>query len=90
MDANVPLIVPEVNSEEISNHQGIIANPNCSTIQAVVALKPLDTEYHIKRIVYSTYQAVSGAGYKGVLDFQNGITHYPSTSYNLAKFPSLF
>ena len=43
MDANVPLIVPEVNSEEISNHQGIIANPNCSTIQAVVALKPLDT-----------------------------------------------
>ena len=82
MDTQVPLIVPEV------NHQGIIANPNCSTIQAVVALKPLDTKYHIKRIVYSTYQAVSGAGYKGVLDFQNGITHYPSTSYNLAKFPS--
>lgn len=88
MDTQVPLIVPEVNPEEISNHQGIIANPNCSTIQAVVALKPLDTKYHIKRIVYSTYQAVSGAGYKGVLDFQNGITHYPSTSYNLAKFPS--
>lgn len=88
MDTNVPLIVPEVNTEEISNHQGIIANPNCSTIQAVVPLKPLDTEYHIKRIVYSTYQAVSGAGYKGVLDFQNGITHYPSTSYSLVKFPS--
>ena len=88
MDGDVPLVVPEVNPGEISNHQGIIANPNCSTIQAVVALKPLDTKYHIKRIVYSTYQAVSGAGYKGVLDFQNGITHYPSTSYNLAKFPS--
>lgn len=88
MDTQVPLIVPEVNPEEISNHQGIIANPNCSTIQAVVALKPLDTEYHIKRIIYSTYQAVSGSGYKGVLDFQNGITHYPSTGYNLVKFPS--
>ncbi len=61
MDENVPLIVPEVNPEEIKNHHGIIANPNCSTIQAVCALKPLDDNYGIKRIVYSTYQAVSGA-----------------------------
>ena len=68
MDTNVPLIVPEVNSNEINNHQGIIANPNCSTIQAVVPLKVLDDLYTIKRIVYSTYQAVSGAGQKGVDD----------------------
>lgn len=68
MDPNVPLIVPEVNSNEINNHQGIIANPNCSTIQAVVPLKVLDDLYTIKRIVYSTYQAVSGAGQKGVDD----------------------
>lgn len=74
MDKNVPLIVPEVNSEEIKNNHGIIANPNCSTIQAVVALKPLDEKYNIKRIVYSTYQAVSGAGQKGINDFINGIS----------------
>ncbi len=76
MDANVPLIVPEVNPEEIANHHGIIANPNCSTIQAVVALKPLDTAFGIKRIVYNTYQAVSGGGYKGVMDLENGIDDY--------------
>ncbi len=76
MDINVPLIVPEVNAEEINNHHGIIANPNCSTIQALVALKPLDTAYNIKRIVYSTYQAVSGAGYKGITDLKNGILDF--------------
>ena len=76
MDTNVPLIVPEVNAEEINNHHGIIANPNCSTIQAVVALKPLDMAYNIKRIVYSTYQAVSGAGYKGITDLKNGILDF--------------
>ena len=78
MDKDVPLVVPEVNPEEISNHHGIIANPNCSTIQAVVALKPLDDKYKIKRIVYSTYQAVSGAGRYGVEDLQNGIKDYIS------------
>lgn len=87
MDSNVPLVVPEVNSEEISYHQGIIANPNCSTIQAVVALKPLDEAYHIKRVVYSTYQAVSGAGYRGVADLENGIKHNSSSGYELQKFP---
>ena len=71
MDFDVPLIVPEVNPEDIFTHHGIIANPNCSTIQAVVALKPLDVKYKIKRIVYSTYQAVSGAGQKGVDDLKN-------------------
>jgi len=73
MDENVPLVVPEVNSYDIKSNNGIIANPNCSTIQAVVALKPLDDKYKIKRIVYSTYQAVSGAGKSGVDDLENGL-----------------
>lgn len=73
MDENVPLIVPEVNPEEIKNNHGIIANPNCSTIQAVVPLKVLDDLYGIKRVVYSTYQAVSGAGQRGVEDLENGL-----------------
>lgn len=82
MDENVPLVVPEVNPEEIQNNHGIIANPNCSTIQAVVALKPLDDKYKIKRIVYSTYQAVSGAGRNGVMDLENGVKYYlTSKSY---------
>ena len=73
MDPSVPLVVPEVNPEAVKNHKGIIANPNCSTIQAVVPLKPLHDKYKIKRIVYSTYQAVSGSGVKGVKDLENGI-----------------
>ena len=71
MDDSVPLVVPEVNPEDIKNNHGIIANPNCSTIQAVVPLKPLDDKYKIKRVVYSTYQAVSGAGKNGVDDLKN-------------------
>ncbi|MBF8266955.1 MAG: asd [Dehalococcoidia bacterium] len=62
MDPQVPLVVPEVNPEDIRSHQGIIANPNCSTIQMVVALNPLHRVSPIKRIVVSTYQAVSGTG----------------------------
>ncbi|MGL5244620.1 MAG: aspartate-semialdehyde dehydrogenase [Sarcina sp.] len=73
MHKDVPLVVPEVNPEDINSHKGIIANPNCSTIQAVVALKPLHDKFGIKRIVYSTYQAVSGAGLQGILDLQEGI-----------------
>ena len=73
MDSQIPLVVPEVNPQDIKWHNGIIANPNCSTIQAVVALKPLHDEYTIKRIVYSTYQAVSGAGLQGYKDLENGI-----------------
>lgn len=76
MDIDVPLVVPEVNPEDIDKNIGIIANPNCSTIQAVVALKPLEAKYRIKRIVYSTYQAVSGAGRNGVVDLENGIKNY--------------
>ncbi|WP_291571946.1 aspartate-semialdehyde dehydrogenase [Clostridium sp. UBA4548] len=74
MDPKVPLVVPEVNSEDLKWHKGIIANPNCSTIQAVVALKPLIGKYGIRRIVYSTYQAVSGAGLGGFNDLKNGIS----------------
>ena len=73
MDPNVPLVVPEVNPEDIRSHQGIIANPNCSTIQAVVALKPLHEYYGIKRIVYTTFQAVSGAGMGGWSDLEEGL-----------------
>lgn len=73
MDPEVPLVVPEVNPQAIKEHKGIISNPNCSTIQAVVALKPLHDKYKIKRIVYSTYQAVSGTGVKGVVDLEEGI-----------------
>ncbi|MBI5231692.1 MAG: aspartate-semialdehyde dehydrogenase [Coriobacteriales bacterium] len=62
MDDDVPLVVPEVNPEDIAWHSGVIANPNCSTIQMVVALKPLDDLAPIKRVVVSTYQAASGAG----------------------------
>ena len=67
MDKDVPLIVPEVNSEDIKKHKNIIANPNCSTIQMVLALNPLHKKFNIKRVVVSTYQAVSGAG-KAAMD----------------------
>ncbi|MDR2697969.1 MAG: aspartate-semialdehyde dehydrogenase, partial [Holophagales bacterium] len=70
MDEDVPLVVPEVNPEDIARHKGIIANPNCSTIQAVVALSPLHKTYCLKRIVYATYQAVSGAGMGGWRDLE--------------------
>lgn len=81
MDKNVPLVVPEVNPEDIFWNTGIIANPNCSTIQAVVALKPLDNKYKIKRIIYSTYQAVSGAGVNALEDL-----HSQAGYNNLKKF----
>ncbi len=74
MDPDVPLTVPEVNPESLrSIPKGIVANPNCSTIQAVVPLKVLDEAFHIKRVVYSTYQAVSGAGQKGYQDLEDGL-----------------
>jgi len=72
LDEDVPLIVPEVNPQDILAHKGIIANPNCSTIQAVVALKPLKDKYGLRRAVYSTYQSVSGAGMAGWKDLENG------------------
>ena len=74
MYPEVPLVVPEVNPEDAKDApKGIIANPNCSTIQAVVALKPLHEKYGIKRIVFSTYQAVAGSGVKGVHELEEGV-----------------
>lgn len=81
MNPDVPLVVPEVNPEDVKLHKGIIANPNCSTIQAVVALKPLDEYYNIKRIIYSTYQAVSGAGMGGWQDLEEGIKGNPPKKF---------
>ncbi len=66
MEPEVPLVVPEVNPHDILKHQGIIANPNCSTIQLVVALKPLHDAARVRRVVVSTYQSVSGAGQTGI------------------------
>ena len=83
MDPEVPLVVPEVNPEAIKEHKkGIIANPNCSTIQAMLPLKALHDKYTIKRIVYSTYQAVSGAGREGIEDLKNGFE-----GFEPKKFP---
>lgn len=82
MEDDVPLIVPEVNFEVAHQHKNIISNPNCSTIQAVVALKPLDDYFKIKRIIYSTYQAVSGAGKLGLQDLENGPTNKPLLKFS--------
>lgn len=82
MDKNTPLVVPEVNPLDIQKHHGIIANPNCSTVQAVVALKPLHDAFEMERLVISTYQAVSGAGSLGIKDLTN-----QSQTGQLKKFP---
>jgi len=66
MDPGVPLVVPEVNPHDVAKHRGIIANPNCSTIQMVVALKPIHDAVRVRRVIVSTYQSVSGAGQKGM------------------------
>lgn len=71
MHDEVPLVVPEVNPYDIFKHKGIIANPNCSTIQAMLPLKALGDKYPIRRVIYSTYQAVSGAGNAGINDLVN-------------------
>ena len=82
MKEDVPLVVPEVNINEAFKNNGIIANPNCSTIQAVIPINILNKYYKIKRIVYSTYQAVSGAGIKGIEDLKN-----TSQGKKAEKFP---
>ena len=76
MDPNVPLVIPEVNPGAVKNHQGIISSPNCSTTQLVVAVKPLHDFAKVKRIVVSTYQAVSGAGLVGTRDLLGGARSY--------------
>lgn len=70
LDEDVPLVVPEINPEDIFKHKGIIANPNCSTIIALMALHDIDDLYHINRIICTTFQAVSGAGVKGISDLE--------------------
>ena len=72
MDPKVPLVVPEVNAEAVRDHKGIIASPNCSTTQMVLAMKPLHDAGRIRRVVVSTYQATSGAGLAGTRDLENG------------------
>ncbi|MDH6458578.1 aspartate-semialdehyde dehydrogenase [Fusobacterium sp. PH5-7] len=73
MERGVPLVVPEVNPETAFKNSGIIANPNCSTIQCMLPLKVLEEKYGLKRVIYSTYQAVSGSGHKGIEDLENGL-----------------
>lgn len=78
MDKSVPLVVPEINFEDALDNLGIIANPNCSTIQAVLPLKAIDKKYKLKRVIYSTYQAVSGAGKLGIDDLlQDKVEKFP-------------
>ena len=80
-------MVPEVNSESLNKHKNIISNPNCSTIQMVLALKPLHDEYKIKRVVVSTYQAVSGAGKASVDElFQQTEDYLKKKKINSKKF----
>lgn len=84
MDEGTPLVVPEVNRHAIFQHKGIIANPNCSTIQMVVVLKPLHDRFHIKRVVVSTYQSVTGAGHRAVTQLEDEIAGRPLRD---KKFP---
>ncbi|WP_066504795.1 aspartate-semialdehyde dehydrogenase [Abyssisolibacter fermentans] len=81
MDNDVPLVVPEVNPQDIEWNEGIIANPNCSTIQCMLPLKVLKEKYGIKRVVFSTYQAVSGSGVGGIKDLENGIEGGQNVKY---------
>jgi aspartate-semialdehyde dehydrogenase len=90
MDPDVPLVVPEVNAKEIANYKnrGIIANPNCSTIQMVVALKPIHDAARIKRVVVSTYQSVSGAGRRAMEELSQQVTAlYNGREIEMQKFP---
>lgn len=78
MNKEVPLVIPEVNPEDIQWNKGVVSNPNCSTIQSIVPLKPLHDKFKIKRVVYSTYQSVSGSGLGGLKDLEEGnIEFYP-------------
>lgn len=78
MDPKIPLVVPEVNPEDLDWHQGLVANPNCSTIQMLVVLKPIHRRYGIKRVVVSTYQAVSGTGKRAIDELNSQVEDYIS------------
>jgi aspartate-semialdehyde dehydrogenase len=93
MDPKVPLVIPEVNPAAIHQHQGIIASPNCSTTQMVVALKPLHDAGRVKRVVVASYQATSGAGVAGTRDLEGGTRAAlagESFSYELFPHPIAF
>ncbi len=93
MDENVPLIVPEVNPEDIKKHQGIIANPNCSTIIMAVAINPIHQAVGLKRVIVSTYQAVSGAGAAGLQELENSVAHFNNNKEfkpNIFQYPIAF
>ena len=81
MNKDIPLVVPEANPEALENHNGIIANPNCSTIQVMPILKVLHEKYGLKRVIYSTYQAVAGSGQKGIDDLEANLKGEPSKGY---------
>lgn len=89
MNENVPLPVPEVNPDVIMENKGIIANPNCSTIQSVVALKPIYEAFGVERIVFSTYQACSGAGLAGISDLENKETKKFPRRIDLSCIPQI-
>ena len=85
MDEGIPLVVPEVNPQALQNHAGIIANPNCSTIQMVAALQPIKEKYGINRIIVSTYQAVSGAGAEAIDELNQQSTQFAERANIEAK-----
>ncbi|WOV85330.1 aspartate-semialdehyde dehydrogenase [Sporosarcina jeotgali] len=85
MDAEVPLVVPEVNPKALDSHNGLIANPNCSTIQMVVALNPIKEAFGLKKILVSTYQAVSGAGADAILELKSQSGQFDSRAENSAS-----
>ncbi|MBS0211006.1 MAG: aspartate-semialdehyde dehydrogenase [Planctomycetes bacterium] len=93
MDPKIPLVIPEVNPDAVDKHQGLIASPNCSTTQLVVALKPLHDAARVRRVVVSTYQATSGAGVAGQRDLENGAhmsLHGQEYKYEIFAHPIAF
>lgn len=86
LDQDVPLVIPEINPEDIVKNKGIIANPNCATIIALVALNALHKEFKIKRMIVTTFQAVSGAGVKGIQDLENQLKD-PTAPCNAFPYP---
>lgn len=86
LDQDVPLVIPEINPEDIAKNKGIIANPNCATIIALVALNALHKEFNIKRMIVTTFQAVSGAGVKGIQDLENQLKD-PTAPCNAFPYP---
>lgn len=87
MDKNVPLVVPEANAADIKKNKGIIANPNCSTIQMIVALAPIHKKFGLKRVIASTYQAVSGSGRSGIVQMEEEYKKWATKSSEKVECP---